>query len=105
MILSSKGHVEIQGDTALICTEMDCLMAAFRNELKERLGKDKAEATFKKIVENSKTTSELITKSVEEVADTFAKSLTNSLPEELAKSLSGKMVKIIHGHGFSEEGE
>lgn len=78
MILSSKGHVEIEGDTALICTEMDCLLAAFRNELKERLGKDKAEAVFEKIVKNSKSTSELI-------------------------SRSNKVVKIIHG--FSEEGE
>lgn len=78
MILSSKGHVEIEGDTALICTEMDCLLAAFRNELKERLGKDKAKATFEKIVKNSKNTSELISK-------------------------SSKMVKIILG--FSEEGE
>lgn len=78
MILSSKGHVEIEGDTALICAEMDCLLAAFRNELKERLGKDKAEASFEKIVKNSKNTSELISK-------------------------SSKMVKIILG--FSEEGE
>ena len=78
MILSSKGHVEIEGDTALICTEMDFLLAAFRNELKERLGKDKAEAAFEKIVKNSKSTSELI-------------------------SRSNKVVKIIHG--FSEEGE
>ena len=78
MILSSKGHVEIQGDTALICAEMDCLMAAFRNELKERLGKDKAEAAFEKIAKNSKSTSKFISK-------------------------SSKMVKIMFG--FSEEGE
>lgn len=78
MILSSKGHVEIEGDAASICAEMDCLLAAFRNELKERLGKDKAEAAFEKIVKNSKNTSELISK-------------------------SSKMVKIILG--FSEEGE
>lgn len=78
MILSSKGHVEIEGDTASICAEMDCLLAAFRNELKERLGKDKAEATFDTIVKNSKNTSEFISK-------------------------SSKMVKIMLG--FSEEGE
>lgn len=78
MILSSKGHVEIEGDTASICAEMDCLLAAFRNELKERLGKDKAEASFEKIVKNSKNTSELI-------------------------SNPSKMVKIILR--FSEEGE
>lgn len=78
MILSSKGHVEIEVDTALICAEMDCLLAAFRNELKERLRKDKAEASFEKIVENSKNTSELIIN-------------------------PSKMVKIILG--FSEEGE
>ena len=78
MILSSKVHVEIEGDTALICTEMDCLLAAFRNELKERLGKDKAKAVFEEIVKNSKSTSELI-------------------------SRSSKVVKIIHEH--SKEGE
>lgn len=78
MILSSKGHVEIEGDTASICAEMDCLLAAFRNELKERLGKDKAEAAFDTIVKNSKNTSELISK-------------------------SSKIVKIMLG--FSEEGE
>lgn len=78
MILSSKGHVEIEGNTASICAEMDCLLAAFRNELKERLGKDKAEASFEKIVKNSKNTSELI-------------------------SNPSKMVKIILR--FSEEGE
>lgn len=103
MVLSSKGHVEIQGDTALICTEMDCLMAAFRNELKERLGKDKAEATFEKIAKNSKNTSEIITKSSEEFADTIIESFAGHLPEELAKSLSDKLIKVLHG--LSEEGE
>lgn len=78
MILSIKGHVEIEGDIASIAAEMDGLMAAFRYELKKRLGKDEAEATFDTIVENSKNTSELISK-------------------------SSKMVKIIPG--FSEEGE
>ena len=60
MILSIKGHVEIEGDIASIAAEMDGLMAAFRYELKKRLGKDEAEATFDTIVENSKTTSEFI---------------------------------------------
>lgn len=78
MILSSKGHIEIEGDTALIYAEMDCLLAAFRNGLKERLGKDEAEATFDTIVKNSKNTNKLISK-------------------------SSKMVKIIRG--FSEDGE
>lgn len=78
MILSSKGHVEIEGNTASICTEMDCLMGAIRNELEECLGKDTAEAIFENIVENSKTTSELI-------------------------SSGNKVVKIIHEH--SKEGE
>lgn len=78
MILSSKGHVEMEGDISSICTEMDCLMGAIRNELEECLGKDTAEAIFEKIVENSKTTSELI-------------------------SRSNKVVKIIHKH--SKEGE
>ena len=103
MILSRKGHIEIEGDTSLIFTEMDCLLAAFRNELKERLGKDKAEAYFEKIVKNSKITSEIITKSSEEFTDTLIENFAAHLPEKLAKSLSGKFFKIIPG--FSEEGE
>ena len=84
MILSSNGHVEIEGDISVICTEMDCLMGAIRNELEERFGKDMAEAFFAKIVENSKTTSELIKKSR---VDTF----------------SDKLIKVLHE--LSEEGE
>lgn len=84
MILSSEGHVKIQGDGVLICTEMTCLMAAFRNDLEERFGKDMAEVLFAKIVENSKTASELIKKSR---VDTF----------------SDKLIKVLHE--LSEEGE
>lgn len=84
MILSSKGHVKIQGDGVSICTEMVCLMAAFRNDLEESFGKDMAEALFAKIVENSKTTSKLIKKSR---VDTF----------------SDKLIKVLHE--LSEEGE
>lgn len=84
MILSSKGHVKIQGDGVSICTEMVCLMATFRNDLEEKLGKDMAEALFDTIVRNSKNTSELITKGR---ADTF----------------SDKLLKVLHE--LSEEGE
>lgn len=84
MILSSEGQVKIQGDGVLICTEMVCLMAAFRNDLEERFGKDMALMTFAKIVEDSKTTSKLIKKSR---VDTF----------------SDKLIKVLHE--LSEEGE
>ncbi len=84
MILSSKGHVEMKGDGVSIYTEMVCLMAAFRNDLEERLGKDMAEAFFAKIVENSKTTSELIKKN-------------------RVNTFSDKLIKVLHE--LSEEDE
>lgn len=84
MILSSKGHVKIQGDGVSIYTEMVCLMVAFRNDLEERLGKDMAEALFDKIVRNSKNTSALTTKG-------------------RADTLSDKLLKVLHE--LSEEGE
>ena len=84
MILSNKGHVKIQGDGVSICTEMICLMAAFRNDLEESLGKDMAEVIFDNIVRNSKNTSELITNG-------------------RADTLSDKLLKVLHE--LSEEGE
>ena len=67
MIHVESKKIEINGNGAVICCEIESILRAFRESIEEKYGKEAANELIDKIVENSKKTDEQNKKEIEEL--------------------------------------
>ena len=85
MIHVESKKIEINGNGAVICCEIESILRAFRKSTEEKYGKEEAEKLLDKIVENSKKSDEQNEKEIEELK----KQIPDTLQDILKSIMEG----------------